>query len=231
VTGGSSTGRWRFARLRAALQPPNGIALNRWTTEQGRRLSGRIVNIGSGTDDRLFGQSVVRVDAFAPRPTVRADLEHPLPFMDEAFDGAVCTEVLEHVRHAQALLEEVCRVLRPGAPLVITIPFVFRYHPDPGDYRRLTPAGLGAELGRAGFDVQFLGGIGGRCAVAWLMVESLHPLLKATMRVLWLPFRPLFSARKPRHGTWSTWAPHAVAVATKRADRSRASRGRGSAGP
>jgi len=224
-----STGRWRFARLRGLLQPPNSIPLNQWTTDQGRRLSGRIVNIGCGTDDRLFGRCVVRVDAFAPKPTVRANLEHPLPFANEVFDGAVCTEVLEHVADARALLEEVCRMLKPGAPLVVTIPFVFQYHPDPGDYRRLTPVGLGEELGRAGFDVQFLGGIGGRCMAVWLMIESLHPLLKATMRLLLLPFRPLVLFRQPRHGAWSTWALHAVAVATKRADGACAPASRGRA--
>src|SRR5689334_20721744 len=42
-----------------------------------------------------------------------ADL-HTLPFQDDAFEGVVCFEVLEHLEHPERFLDEVVRVLRPG---------------------------------------------------------------------------------------------------------------------
>ena len=49
-----------------------------------------------------------------------------LPFDDGVFDGAVCAEVLEHVRPEDggdvAAMAELHRVLKPEAPLVISVP-------------------------------------------------------------------------------------------------------------
>jgi 2-polyprenyl-3-methyl-5-hydroxy-6-metoxy-1,4-benzoquinol methylase len=41
---------------------------------------------------------------------------------DGAFDGAVCADVIEHVREPERLLVEIRRVLRPGGVLVLTTP-------------------------------------------------------------------------------------------------------------
>lgn len=52
------------------------------------------------------------------------DLEH-LTFQDAAFDVVITEDVLEHVRHYQAALEEIHRVLKPGGCHVFTVPFFF----------------------------------------------------------------------------------------------------------
>lgn len=45
-----------------------------------------------------------------------------LPFADAAFDLVICSEVLEHIpAHHQAMAEMV-RVLKPGRPLVVSVP-------------------------------------------------------------------------------------------------------------
>ncbi len=66
-----------------------------------------------------------------------------LPFADESFDLVICSEVLEHIPdHARAVAETV-RVLKPGSPLVVSVP---RYLPEricwllSSDYRN-TPGG------------------------------------------------------------------------------------------
>lgn len=61
-----------------------------------------------------------------------------IPFPDNTFDNAICTEVLEHAENHIALISEIHRVMKPGATAVITIPFSARLHHLPYDYHRFT---------------------------------------------------------------------------------------------
>jgi SAM-dependent methyltransferase len=51
-----------------------------------------------------------------------------IPVGSGTFDAVVCTEVLEHVPDAVKALEELCRVLREGGQLVVTLPFCSLTH-------------------------------------------------------------------------------------------------------
>ena len=51
----------------------------------------------------------------------RAAVER-LPFRDDTFDAAICSEVLEHVPDDAVALGEVTRVVRPGGEIAITVP-------------------------------------------------------------------------------------------------------------
>lgn len=50
---------------------------------------------------------------------VRADLLEPLPFADDAFDGAVCVGVLSYIS-GDNLFNELCRIVRPGGILALS---------------------------------------------------------------------------------------------------------------
>lgn len=65
-----------------------------------------------------------------------------IPFEDGSFDAVICTEVLEHVENYQELIDEMRRVMRPGAIGFITIPWSARFHYIPHDYFRYTPSSL-----------------------------------------------------------------------------------------
>lgn len=52
---------------------------------------------------------------------VQADVEQ-LPFADQSFDAAVCSEVAEHVPDDKAVVREIARVLRPNGLLFFTVP-------------------------------------------------------------------------------------------------------------
>jgi ubiquinone/menaquinone biosynthesis C-methylase UbiE len=65
-----------------------------------------------------------------------------IPFSDTTFDGVICTEVLEHVEHYQALVDEIHRVMKNGAEGVFTVPWSARYHYIPFDFFRYTPSAL-----------------------------------------------------------------------------------------
>jgi SAM-dependent methyltransferase len=65
-----------------------------------------------------------------------------LPFRDDIFELAVCTEVLEHTHSPELVLRELQRVLKPGGKLLLTTPFAFPIHYAPTDYYRFTRFGL-----------------------------------------------------------------------------------------
>jgi SAM-dependent methyltransferase len=65
-----------------------------------------------------------------------------LPFRDDIFEIAVCTEVLEHTHSPELVLRELQRVLKPGGKLLLTTPFAFPIHYAPTDYYRFTRFGL-----------------------------------------------------------------------------------------
>lgn len=50
-----------------------------------------------------------------------------LPFLDASFDRVVAAEVLEHVAADRNAIAEICRVLRPGGLLAVTVP---RFGPE-----------------------------------------------------------------------------------------------------
>jgi ubiquinone/menaquinone biosynthesis C-methylase UbiE len=71
--------------------------------------------------------SVIGVDPFDLRqhaagiPKVAADAEH-LPFEDATFSLITANMVVEHVEHPERLLQEVCRVLKPGGLFLFHTP-------------------------------------------------------------------------------------------------------------
>jgi SAM-dependent methyltransferase len=50
-----------------------------------------------------------------------------LPFSDDCFEMVICSEVLEHIPDHEQAMREIVRVLKPGQPLVVSVP---RYFPE-----------------------------------------------------------------------------------------------------
>jgi SAM-dependent methyltransferase len=84
-----------------------------------------------------------------------------IPVADDSFDCVLSTEVMEHTTDPRFYLQEVGRVTKPGGSLVLSVPAIWVYHPDPIDYWRWTIAGLQYELRRAGFDIVLVQGVFG----------------------------------------------------------------------
>jgi dolichol-phosphate mannosyltransferase len=59
---------------------------------------------------RKFGRPLARASGFA------------LPFADASFSCVLCSQVIEHVPKESPILDELCRVLRPGGRLVLGTP-------------------------------------------------------------------------------------------------------------
>jgi len=68
----------------------------------------------------------LNAEEMADNPQLTSSIVHDvngdprLPFEDGAFDGAMCAVSIQYVIHPVLLLREVRRVLRPGAPFVVS---------------------------------------------------------------------------------------------------------------
>jgi SAM-dependent methyltransferase len=122
-------------------------------------MKGRLLDVGCGKRpyaliyDSLVEQSVGTEVAFSPHGTLAADVinyAENLPFSDRSFDTILCTEVLEHTRRPQQVVQEFARVLKPGGYLLLTVPFIYPVHEAPHDYWRFTNYGLRAICEAAG---------------------------------------------------------------------------------
>ncbi len=112
----------------------------------------RVLDVGCGTGDLLRAAAqrsdglLVGVD-FAVARLARAagghrrihlvqhDLAQPLPFASASFDVVFCTETLEHLKHPEACLAEIRRVLHPAGRLVVSVPNATGFFP----FNRLAP--------------------------------------------------------------------------------------------
>lgn len=125
---------------------------------------------------RVYARSTLYVGLDVPRSgrsrklkqaTIWFDGCHA-PLSSESVSTVLCTEVIEHVRDPQAILNEVSRILRPGGRLILTAPQTWGVHEAPFDYFRYTEYGLRLLCERAGLVVKHvepLSGIWGTVAV------------------------------------------------------------------
>jgi SAM-dependent methyltransferase len=74
-----------------------------------------------------------------------------LPFDSNVFDIVICTQVLEHVKEPQEVINELFRALKIGGILCLSAPQGWGMHQAPHDYFRFTRYGLSYLLEIAGF--------------------------------------------------------------------------------
>jgi SAM-dependent methyltransferase len=99
---------------------------------------GRTLEIGAGLGEHLHYEDLatqeyhavelretmaqaIRRD-FPLAVTLVADCQTQLPYDDASFDRAIAIHVLEHLPHLPAALDEIGRLLKPGAVLSVVIP-------------------------------------------------------------------------------------------------------------
>ncbi len=82
-------------------------------------------------------------------------------------DFVLCTNLLEHVVDRDAVIEGLRTITAPGGRLVVTVPFTYRFHPDPIDTMyRPTPEQLAADVLRPEFVVERAESIDADCLYA-----------------------------------------------------------------
>jgi SAM-dependent methyltransferase len=116
-------------------------------------ITGKVLDVGCGQSPykfllnknktRYFGIDVVESDKFGyHNPDVIPFDGKNIPFGNDEFDAVICTEVLEHVKDYQYLIDEIYRTTKANGVVIVTIPWSARYHYIPHDYFRYTPNSL-----------------------------------------------------------------------------------------
>lgn len=91
--------------------------------------------------------------------TTKADYVYDgitFPFTNESYDSIILNEVIEHVFNPDELLQEIRRIMKPEATMMITLPFVWDEHEQPYDYARYSSFGIKHLLQKNGFKVEVL---------------------------------------------------------------------------
>lgn len=86
---------------------------------------------------------------------------HSIPKPNNHYDVILSTQVLEHVRYPQRVINEFFRVLKSGGRLYLTAPQGWGLHCDPHHYFNFTKYGLDALLTEAGFEIVYIRSRGG----------------------------------------------------------------------
>jgi SAM-dependent methyltransferase len=125
-----------------------------------RYAHGRLIDLGCGDIPfrDLLLPHVTGYDSLDLFPETRnltyvADIQDMATVPGDAYDTAICLEVLEHVPDPFRAAREIARILAPGAVLIVSVPHLSRLHAEPHDYYRYTRHGLRRVLEQAGLEI------------------------------------------------------------------------------
>jgi SAM-dependent methyltransferase len=136
--------------------------LHRQISKLSREFSGKILDVGCGTKPyrELFNVDVYHgleySDSKSGTNHKSQDFVydgHTFPFADNTYDSIICNEVLEHVFNPDEFLSEISRCLKKNGKLLLTVPFVWDEHEQPGDFARYTSFGIKYLLNKYGFQI------------------------------------------------------------------------------
>lgn len=160
-------------------------------------LSGAVIDLGGHPNSeyaRIVKGDFRRTTAnLSPDADIQCDFEKPLPITDKSYDAALVINVLEHIFEYRRFLGEAHRILRPGGRIIVIVPFLFPYHPSPGDFHRYTSAALERALATADFKNIVVTPLGsGVFAARWLLIERLLPPPLQFLALIAVPIATVF---------------------------------------
>ena len=107
-----------------------------------------------------------------------------LPFQDASYDVIFLFDVLEHVKNDIFFISECNRILTNGGCIIATIPFMYRFHEIPYDYRRYTPSGLTNIFSNASFQNIDIKKIGSVMFTAQVLLSEHQVIISGRIRKL-----------------------------------------------
>lgn len=117
------------------------LQVEHWIWSNRSRLRGRMIDVGVQNPRRWIGPNY-RTMGLSADHDLAGDLR-AIPLDAASLDAMIVTEVLEHCAQPFEAMREMYRVLRPGALLLITSPFIWPWHgnDDYKDFWRFTEEG------------------------------------------------------------------------------------------
>lgn len=87
---------------------------------------------------------------------------HSIPLRTASIPYILCTQTLEHIKMPQRVVDEFCRILKPGGSVFCTMPFIAdAHHQEPHDFYRYTAYAAEYLFKSAGFDEVVVSPMGG----------------------------------------------------------------------
>jgi SAM-dependent methyltransferase len=137
---------------------PDRFLLRKQVKAFSHYISGKVLDIGAGGFDRyeelLSVKEKVNMDVSAGKNVDVVGSAENIPFPDNSFDSAICTQVFEHLKNPDKAASEIYRVLRKGGFVLITVPQTNELHEEPNDYFRYTKYGIKYIFEKAGFTTE-----------------------------------------------------------------------------
>lgn len=153
------TGLNQFYDVRGSGATPGRAYIDTFLGRYAAACSGTFLEFGDPRyRDRFRPAAIERYDIFdiaaGPGVTVVGDLQHCPQVPDDTYDVIVCTQVLEHVPNPFLAAAELCRILKPGGLLLLTVPAAYPYHSAPNDYWRYSRDSLRLLFGERLREIQ-----------------------------------------------------------------------------
>lgn len=136
-----TTGKETFSGSNQGYAPN----LRRWMAQELAQLpkDAPILEVGCGdasftTDLGRYSDAVTAIDISSSQiaenarrfPAIKFlqhDVSEVFPFADDTFEVIWCSEVLEHLFDPAFALREMCRIMKPGGKLMVTVPYHGRF--------------------------------------------------------------------------------------------------------
>lgn len=114
------------------------------------KIYGKVLDLGSKSINSSYYKyigvdktcEITFTDLYENEGVVKVNVEEKFPFEDNTFDTVISFHLFEHVFDFSSSAEEIYRVLKPGGKLIISVPFMHKYHADPDDYFRFTDSAI-----------------------------------------------------------------------------------------
>lgn len=117
--------------------------------------------------------------------------ESPLPFKDDSYDSVILTDVLEHIRKPEQLINELYRIQRKDGILLLSVPFLYPIHEQPFDYYRYSQYALRSMLEDAGYNIKKLDAVGGAFESTVNLIAKLSMKLPILGKYFAIPFQEI----------------------------------------
>lgn len=124
-------------------------------------IDGNVIDIGAKTSNASYYKHLNKKNTCKftftdlhqdiDKSVIKLDATKDFELSSNIFDNVLCFNLLEHLPQHDTFLNESYRILKVGGKMIIAVPFLYPFHPDPNDYLRFTDEYLINKCEQIGF--------------------------------------------------------------------------------